>query len=956
MSSDISRYTTAMAKKSDGVIFLQGGVITDANLNEQFYSYQHRLHTQTKDVIGRCGVPKGSNGFRITASASGTDLLIAAGHIYVDGLLCELKENQSYATQSPFPNPDLATTPISPPDGAVELKLTNGRYLVYLEAWQREISRLDDPIIQDIALRDANTADRLRTLCQVGLLKVDNDLNCADASNEWSSFIAPATGKLQVKVDQAGGSSDPCGLSVGGGYRGLENHLYRVEIHQGGNQGSAFYKWYRSSVETAITGISANGSGDTIFEVSGVGQDQFLGFIEGQWVGLVDPNTVHNRQTSDLLLVKKVDSSLNTITVNLPAGTLSLEEGQKLRRWDQVNNADVDGIPVSIAYVELEEGIQVAFTAGTYRVGDYWYVEARTLTRNVNWPVDEGTGNPIPQSPFGVDYSYCKLALVEVQGGEFRVVDDCRPIFPTLTKICAEDICYDSSNCDITKGATTVQEALDALCAQRGQGNCTLHVSPGEGWEEVFSRIGANQDAKICFEVGVYPIPNAPVKVEGKGHLTLQGAGKGTRIISQDGEAALVFVDCKSVLARDLHCEATKTHIGKGNKSPKVYMNGALTFINCPLVDVEQLSLKNGAGSRRMATCLTVYNDIEQPGEVRILNSICEVGYYQNGLSVINAKNALIQNNRIKAYKRPEPLGVIHMAVSDREYRRKVQDWLIYDIEAVAAAPVDRSAIRRKKQDFLTFRTHNILAESWTNIIAEMPEGQSAELKQVKVHVGKRFNQILSDQTVREEYPAIKKALAYIDEQDADFMSQGITVAGRVGENIRILNNDVHGALDGIHVGFSHENDPEEPYLSKNLTIKDNSVHVLLPAYIGNKGGFGIYNGNSVNTLIENNTIILQRMLEYNKKTTVTDLPADGIRAFGVYGNRVLIDKNTILPHDQVRVHSFDTAIRFNPVRSQGDFALWKISNNIAIGRNSQNSIITSGAAAGGIADGSNQK
>ena len=51
--------------------------------------------------------------------------------------------------------------------------------------------------------------------------------------------------------------TDDCTIPAAGGYRGTENRLYRVEIHQGGALGAATFKWARhnASVGTAVTAI-----------------------------------------------------------------------------------------------------------------------------------------------------------------------------------------------------------------------------------------------------------------------------------------------------------------------------------------------------------------------------------------------------------------------------------------------------------------------------------------------------------------------------------------------------------------------------------------------------------------------------------------------------------------------------------------------------------------------------
>ena len=59
-----------------------------------------------------------------------------------------------------------------------------------------------------------------------------------------------------VSVDPAPARTDPCIVPADAGYRGLENQLYRVEVHRPGDASSATFKWSRdnASVATAWLG------------------------------------------------------------------------------------------------------------------------------------------------------------------------------------------------------------------------------------------------------------------------------------------------------------------------------------------------------------------------------------------------------------------------------------------------------------------------------------------------------------------------------------------------------------------------------------------------------------------------------------------------------------------------------------------------------------------------------
>ncbi|MEO8108819.1 MAG: DUF6519 domain-containing protein [Ginsengibacter sp.] len=470
MPGDFSRKTFDKKKHYSGVLLQQGRVQLDADWNEQLDIEQYRTFTETRDVVGLCGVPKKNDGFKITTDAA--SFVIGPGRIYVGGLLCELEEGQvptTYLNQPYFPNPDLSyfiqdsppgSSPASPPDmGGLEA----GTYLIYIEAWQREINYRDDALIQEKALGEADTAARLQTVWQVKLLKVpDVGSTCKTNFTEWDDLIKPSTGKLNAQTKNNTDPKEPCVLPPSAGYRSLENQLYRVEIQTGGDHSVATYKWSRdnATVETKIMNVSGS-----VLTVSDMGKDDVLGFSPGQWVEIVNEESTLNGKPYDLYEIDSVKPESNKITLKTSVSQFSGKTGLKLRRWDQPDPGTLtSGVAMTSDWMDLEEGVQVKFSAGNYRAGDYWLIPARTATGEIEWPPYEIPNlNPVEQSPSGINRYYCRLALIQTQG-ETPVVEDCRHLFPSLSDICAEDICFNNDTCDLAD-AQTVQEALDLLCA-----------------------------------------------------------------------------------------------------------------------------------------------------------------------------------------------------------------------------------------------------------------------------------------------------------------------------------------------------------------------------------------------------------------------------------------------------------------------------------------------------------
>ena len=132
--------------------------------------------------------------------------------------------------------------------------------------------------------------------------------------------------------------------------------------------------------------------------VGSTGRDEPSGFAPGQWVEVVDDATELRGTPHDLLRVTDVDEARNVVTVEQAPPPIALDLKPKLRRWDQQEDATGTGVRMRAGSQALEDGIEVRFSDGDYRSGDYWLVPARTATADVEWPRAEN-GEPAELPP-----------------------------------------------------------------------------------------------------------------------------------------------------------------------------------------------------------------------------------------------------------------------------------------------------------------------------------------------------------------------------------------------------------------------------------------------------------------------------------------------------------------------------------------------------------------------------
>jgi len=458
MKADFTRFTFRPTKHYRTVRMQQGRVQTDADWNEQQDILNHRIETETVDTLGRSAGPIDDAGFELTAS--GKNVHISAGRYYVDGLLCENPGKGSAVPQPDLPDnaspvmPAKASVLPLPPANAKPLKEiqvynnagkpvdpADGFYIGYLEAWERHITALEDGLIREVALGGPDTATREQTVWQVKFLfagKSNDKLNCLSDLKAWTNLVTPPDGTLAARSQPSTPPKDPCLLSPEAGYRRLENLLYRVEIHDQEPGGKVRYKWSHDngSIATKVTRWLGDPVADE-FEVASIGRDAYLAIVPGCWVEFYDDTHELLGQPGTLVQVLKTAGNVVTVDVTTATGSLDADmfpANPRVRRWDGWDEMAPATPANASGWVALEDGVEIKFTPGSYRIGDYWMIPARTATADVEWPEDD-SDKPVFQSPQGILRAFARLAILSCKNGKWKVVSDCRHEFPALSEL-----------------------------------------------------------------------------------------------------------------------------------------------------------------------------------------------------------------------------------------------------------------------------------------------------------------------------------------------------------------------------------------------------------------------------------------------------------------------------------------------------------------------------------------
>ena len=225
MKGDFSRVRYEGSKQYTSVLMQQGRVQLDSDANEQRLIDEHLRLSMLRDVVGATGAPAGDAGFLIapTPAAAPTSISIGAGRFYVNGLLCENPAVLDFTAQ---PNLSSSGTAIGTLISGLQAK-TSSAVRIFLEAWQRFATPIDDPAIHEVALGAADTAGRLQTLWRVtaaplpvaqpvatqisgivgDLQMVQNSLNALPATSGFPSYATQITAALTAL--QATGAGVP---------------------------------------------------------------------------------------------------------------------------------------------------------------------------------------------------------------------------------------------------------------------------------------------------------------------------------------------------------------------------------------------------------------------------------------------------------------------------------------------------------------------------------------------------------------------------------------------------------------------------------------------------------------------------------------------------------------------------------------------------------------------------
>ncbi len=439
MKGDFSRFTFNPLENYISVFKQQGRVDLDSDWNEQAELINEYFRQITSDILGPFAIPLAPNSIRndnarafviegFTNGSGGVcDFSVSRGIAYIGGYLYKLQKDTTFRTQLDFPEPAL-------PEGKSDL-------IVYLEAWKKTASYIDDELMREPALGGPDTCLRAKLIGQVRVISSDN-LSTPDEAELFLRENLPSGNiALTLQIDQ---SAHQLPLNFGeidlGGGLIPGNLHYRIEIHRGIPNSDGLNEGIKWSDENAAVVARAIKAIDTrsilVEEPEPVAGESFK---PGDWIEVANAVTELQRQGSQMAQIESLESTSGGLLIVLDSdihplltrkrnGKSTLEHALSpmVRRW----SGYAPSITMKNVY-DLGRGVKAILTSNErkchYDPGDYWAFAIRDRDYNKRLA-------PQKALPAGIKKYRYPLAIIKRGEKEVKIID-CRRFFKPLASL-----------------------------------------------------------------------------------------------------------------------------------------------------------------------------------------------------------------------------------------------------------------------------------------------------------------------------------------------------------------------------------------------------------------------------------------------------------------------------------------------------------------------------------------
>jgi hypothetical protein len=447
MHGDFSRDSFDPKLNFSRVLMQQGRLIVDADFNEQSAILLNYIRALAVDMIGWHG--GAGNSLKATECEDG-GIKIEGGRYYINGFMAEWPEMilpkfddvQNYDRK---PKSD-----------------TKDAVLVFADLYEQMVSAEERSEISDPGLGGVSTCARQEVVPAVQTLWIEEKVISQDGEPlydlkdqvEFHELIGKPLRtpdeipNLVAFTNRESSIEDDCFLDYSSGYTGLENQLYRVEVHSAGN-GKTFWntdignnlqdaftlKWSRDNGSIAYQGVTT-GAGVTL---TSKWRDDSRGIRCGDYVELISSDH-ESLLLSEVTSISEEDDK-TMLLFGKKKVSIDIDQVVVVRRWDHRHRtefpiADNGGFFVKKSKVEgcsieipLEEGVFVQIQIPNeckLKKGDFWLIPARSSTSDILWEKDDGKHGREsykPKNASNVNHYCAPIALITKDGSGLGIKD-----------------------------------------------------------------------------------------------------------------------------------------------------------------------------------------------------------------------------------------------------------------------------------------------------------------------------------------------------------------------------------------------------------------------------------------------------------------------------------------------------------------------------------------------------
>lgn len=453
MHGDFSRDSFDPKSNFARVLMQQGRLIVDADWNEQSAILLHYIRTLAADLIGwhgGAGVTKNGNApdkgpLAVTPKDGG--YAVEDGRYYIHGIMTDWKR-----LTLPKKEEIANFGRLDKPDGADSI-------LLFVDVFERMVSADERSELSDPGLGGMSTCSRQIVIKEIRgrwfkLLENGNGgedgLDASKVENTFLEFIDKLPRnklpQLVAFTKRDSSNKDDCSVDPSSGYTGLENQLYRIEVHFAGDKNTQFWdgkdekgninsafslKWSRDNGSIAYAGKIEGGG----VKLASNWRDDSRAIQKGDYVELISGDN----EPGILAKVISISEDDGQYTLKFDPEMVSINEGEKVlvRRWDHRNRKDFPiakengGFVVKAKSEEeknvsvdipIEDGIYVRLVIpgdAILQPGDYWLIPARAATGDILWRRNEDKTGVESYDPVNCCYTqhhYAPIALIAENG------------------------------------------------------------------------------------------------------------------------------------------------------------------------------------------------------------------------------------------------------------------------------------------------------------------------------------------------------------------------------------------------------------------------------------------------------------------------------------------------------------------------------------------------------------